>query len=359
MDKKNKNAFTLAETLIVISVMGVIAIITLPQVIKSHIEAKNRVKIKKAMTVYDLAIQKMALDNDIKSEQELRTWADTEERNQCANTSVYFKITKGSGCIFQTGDGISWYINDIMKPVVSVKKINDAEDAINRANTKNDKSAFYFYTLYDRFSGVFRTDDLVYTKNNADSETAENLQDLFDWLANKKDNEINDNTIGDNQTGEPEENSEPQIPSYSCNSNGCCANYLGGYCSEITLPTVKVVDPNGRQTNSCSGCTSENECTSCNNTIYDKIGTDTNGNDIEIRYLGWACSGKDFSSCPEPTSGNSFIIYNGDTPSADLYNCTGTSCTCAARRWPDTVCEPYKDQINDSFSKQGLNYRIE
>ncbi len=245
-----KAAFTLAETLIVISVLGIIATIVIPPVFKKYLEAQDRVKIKKSMTVYDFIMQNMVIENDIHSESELRLWADTEEKNQCANTSAYFKIANGNGCLFKTVDGIYWYINDIMNPIVSVKSFNNSEDAIRRAKLKNDKTTFYLYTLYDNITSSFRTDDLMYTKNNADSETAENLQNLFDWLANKNDNTSTENIADDDNDNQNNDGSaEPQIPSYFCNSSGCCANHIGGYCSEVTLPTVNAFDPKGRQTN--------------------------------------------------------------------------------------------------------------
>ena len=44
----NKNkAFTLAETLIVLVILGIIASITIPAVVRNQIEAQNRTRIRK------------------------------------------------------------------------------------------------------------------------------------------------------------------------------------------------------------------------------------------------------------------------------------------------------------------------
>ena len=65
MPSRKKNAFTLAETLIVLAILGVVAAITVPTLVKKQSEAANRTKIKKAMRTYDAAIQQMVRVNDI------------------------------------------------------------------------------------------------------------------------------------------------------------------------------------------------------------------------------------------------------------------------------------------------------
>ena len=48
-----KQGFTLAETLITLTILGVVAAITVPSLINKQIESANRTKVKKAMAVYE------------------------------------------------------------------------------------------------------------------------------------------------------------------------------------------------------------------------------------------------------------------------------------------------------------------
>ena len=85
-----KSAFTLVEFLVVLVILGIVAALTIPVVIRRQIESANRTKIKKVMKVYDMLLNKMALENDLKSTKALKDWAN------CINTSNYFKPVKYS-----------------------------------------------------------------------------------------------------------------------------------------------------------------------------------------------------------------------------------------------------------------------
>ena len=115
--KRNKKAFTLAETLITLTILGVVAAITIPGLVRRQIEAANRTKIKKAMSVYDTAINKMVIENGIKDNAALVSTAGNADNN-CAGSSPYFKISQGSGCEFKTSDGLWWNISDIENPII-------------------------------------------------------------------------------------------------------------------------------------------------------------------------------------------------------------------------------------------------
>ena len=70
-----KQGFTLAEVMIVLVVLGIVAILTVPSVVKKYFEAQERTKIKKSMAAYDTAINKMVIENDRRSEDALKDWA--------------------------------------------------------------------------------------------------------------------------------------------------------------------------------------------------------------------------------------------------------------------------------------------
>ena len=61
----NKSGFTLQETLIALTILGVVAAIAIPSLIQKYIEATSRVKVKKAMAAYEKAVNQMVLENNI------------------------------------------------------------------------------------------------------------------------------------------------------------------------------------------------------------------------------------------------------------------------------------------------------
>ncbi len=170
---KRKAAFTLAETLITLTVIGIIAMITVPAIISKHNESANRTKIKKAMSVYDTAVNKMVIENGIKNNEALVSTAGNADNN-CAGSSPYFKISQGSGCEFKTSDGLWWNIEDITHPIVAFKQADlTAEKAAG-----DNKDAFYFVGRIDEATGILRVND--YT---AESETnKEYLGKLYNFV---------------------------------------------------------------------------------------------------------------------------------------------------------------------------------
>jgi len=148
-----KKAFTLAELLIVLSIIGIVASMTVPSALHNSIEKRNIVKVKKAVTVYEQTIQSIIIENNILSDAALSQWADSKNKNNCSNTSQYFKISDGNGCIFKTSDGLWWDIDNISKPIIALKE-NDLTDLSN-------PTTFQLITQFDKNAKAFRTNDLA------------------------------------------------------------------------------------------------------------------------------------------------------------------------------------------------------
>ena len=195
---KMKKGFTIAEVMVVVVVMGVIAVMTVPNVIKKYQEALERTKIKKSMASYDTAINKMIIENGLKSESLLKEWA---ESNDCANSVEYFKYVKRDGCIFKTSDGVYWDIGNITSPIIAMSE-NALQDA--KENGTDGKKSFKLVTSYDVLLGTFRVDDLEFEKKRledvilqAEETTHEiqakidELEKLFGFILNKIDNDEN------------------------------------------------------------------------------------------------------------------------------------------------------------------------
>ena len=159
-----KQGFTLAEVMIVLVVLGIVAILTVPSVVKKYFEAQERTKIKKSMAAYDTAINKMVIENDLRSEVALKDWA---EPNDCANSVEYFKKVERNGCIFKTSDGVYWDIEDITNPIIAMSE-NALQDA--KENGTDGKKSFKLVTSYDALLGTFRVDDLGFEKKRLEDE---------------------------------------------------------------------------------------------------------------------------------------------------------------------------------------------
>ena len=168
-------AFTLAETLIVLVILGVVAAITVPALVRNQMEVQNRTRLRKAMTVYDMAINKMVVENNFKSNTALTDWANG---NNCVNTREYFKIVHDgkNGCIFSTAGGLWWNISDITKLIVGFNE-NDIEAA-------NSTTSFQLVSHFDP-NGALRVDDLAY-ELKINSDDLDSLQKIYAFINGEK-----------------------------------------------------------------------------------------------------------------------------------------------------------------------------
>lgn len=153
--KFQKNAFTMSEALITLSIIGVIAAITIPSIINNHKANINRTRLKKASEVYSNVIVMMTSENNIKANvNSLDAWGS---KNACDNVRQYFKIvqTGGTGCQFKTSDGVWWSFGKdstgkengtLSKPIIAFKM---GDLATAKAGADNNYDAFYFVTQFD------------------------------------------------------------------------------------------------------------------------------------------------------------------------------------------------------------------
>lgn len=186
--KRLKKGFTLAEVLIALLIIGIIAIITVPSIIQKNREAQRRTKLSKAMAVYDTAISKLSILSGAKTLDELKDWA---EEDNCENALKYFKGDNVNGCIFRTSDGIWWNIADLDRAIISFEEINEGnKDAITlKAQDSNDFDAFVLVANQDEKTGAFRIDDLAYEdKNGRDNNCYAYVSKLYSFKNSAKGN---------------------------------------------------------------------------------------------------------------------------------------------------------------------------
>jgi prepilin-type N-terminal cleavage/methylation domain-containing protein len=103
---EGKKAFTLAEVLITLSILGVVAALTIPSLVNRQSDLAAQVKLKKAISSYeDFGAQYMAETGKAS----LRDLVNTTP-TACSELANYFKIvTEGKDkCNFVTADGAAW-----------------------------------------------------------------------------------------------------------------------------------------------------------------------------------------------------------------------------------------------------------
>ena len=97
----NKKAFTLAEVLITLSILGVVAALTIPSLVNRQSEMAAIVKLKKAISTYESVAEVYMAEEEATNLSGLGA-------NSCALLAERFKIVNGSGCTFTTADGVLW-----------------------------------------------------------------------------------------------------------------------------------------------------------------------------------------------------------------------------------------------------------
>ena len=89
---KSFKAFTLAEAIVVLAILGIVAAITIPATINRHQESANRAKLKKALANYETVMNSIVVENVLKSDANVTGYANAVAN--CENTRKYFKQIK-------------------------------------------------------------------------------------------------------------------------------------------------------------------------------------------------------------------------------------------------------------------------
>ena len=171
MIKNKKTAFTLAETLVTVVILGIVAAILVQNLINRQVENANRTKVKKAMAAYEKAINFIILENDIKSTEELKEFGEEEN---CKFSKSYFKTVQdgANDCIFKTADRVWWDITDLTNPLISLKdeitSSNEATIATNALNLNADTTSFALIGRFDDL-GTLRVNDNAYEQGLDDN----------------------------------------------------------------------------------------------------------------------------------------------------------------------------------------------
>lgn len=142
-----KKAFTLAEILSVLVILGIVASVTIPTATNKAIEKANKTKIKKALASYHTAVEKILIENELpRNKEALQKYV---KENNCKNATKYFKSieleTPNNYCRFRAADKLWWDIEDVTNTLVAFEQ----EDLTWYIAGGGEFKAFKFVTRFD------------------------------------------------------------------------------------------------------------------------------------------------------------------------------------------------------------------
>ena len=169
-----KKAFTLAEVLATVIILGIIASITIPSTLHRVTERQNKTRVRKALTTYQTAIEKMIIENSLpRTNEALNQWANND--GNCTNARRYLKGTRdgATACIFRSADGLWYNITDISNTLIGFDDHGRPTNVTDGGNLAlgDENKAFAFVTSFDSNASI-RVQDNTYEENNGDSDTA-------------------------------------------------------------------------------------------------------------------------------------------------------------------------------------------
>ena len=175
--KNNKRAFTIAEVLVTIAVLAVVATIAIPASVNNFSTKRHRTQLQKATETYESMLSLYRTDNRIGLND--IAGLDNHIGANCANIRRYFKIRENgaTNCQFRTNDGI-WF--DFANGVTSVTVAFSRGD-LNAANARmaNNNSAFILNPVYGLSANVSK---------EARAEAFNNRTKIYNFTKKKQNN---------------------------------------------------------------------------------------------------------------------------------------------------------------------------
>ena len=167
MKTGRKNAFSMAEAIMVLVLIGTVVGITIPTFLHNHRESEIRTKIKKSAALYESVFKRLAVDNNCLSD-------SCMNRITCENRRRVFAVIEieedDNSCIFRTSDNVWWNMTDITNPVVATQR--------NKLGNLDDADAAYMFSGHVE-SGVLRIND---SGGNLSPDERAQLNRLFQFI---------------------------------------------------------------------------------------------------------------------------------------------------------------------------------
>lgn len=150
----DKKAFSLVENLLVLTILGIVVAITVPQIVSRRTIRNNQIAVRKAILSYQNFLKDRAVSSTgLMNTQDLVN-AVRGTGNDCAPAREYFNVTvmdAANNCKFTTSDEIRWDLSDPDSAVIGIR--GEAPTDVSAQDVNNDK-VFLVPFQYDRDAGV-------------------------------------------------------------------------------------------------------------------------------------------------------------------------------------------------------------
>ena len=207
---KRINAFTLAEAIAVLVLLGVVFAITVPSAISNAAVKSRRLKVKRAMTIYQQLVENMVVENDLpRNTYSFESFAkDSGGNSNCLQIRQYMKTaaTIGSnGCKFLSVNDIYWdFTYGATKPIIAFNQEYLTKDL---AEADDNNTTFMMSTKFSSDGGI-RVNDLGYEQGLGKSDDYWHVAKMDCFINNKtceKKNFIHNNDLEEEEEVEVEE----------------------------------------------------------------------------------------------------------------------------------------------------------
>ena len=176
---KKINAFTLAEAVAVLVLLGVVFAITIPSAINNANIKSRQLKLKKAVADYQKIVENIVVENDIPRDE-----LSFKNQVSCLLIRQYYKSVQtldaeDKGCKFLSVNEIYWDFTDVTAPIVAFNPdYFTSEKALSDENT-----AFKMHAAFS--DGGIRVNDLGYEKEHGTDADYKNVSKIDCFMNNK------------------------------------------------------------------------------------------------------------------------------------------------------------------------------
>ena len=175
------SAFTLAEAISVLVLLGVVFAITVPSAINNANIKSRQLKLKKAVADYQKLVENLVVTNDIP-----RTTASFNAellKDNCTLIRQNYKVAStigDSGCKFLSVNEIYWDFTNPSEPIVAFNP-----DYFNESNAKSENNTAFIMSTKFTSDGSIRVNDLGYEKGLGKSDSYWNIAKIDCFTNNK------------------------------------------------------------------------------------------------------------------------------------------------------------------------------
>lgn len=106
------SAFSLGEVMVVLSLLGIVAAISIPSLNNRYQITVSKTKIKSAINTFDSLMRLAAAESRTPSNQSIINTLKLTSDGKCAGLKNYLKVVNQTNCTISTSDGVWWNFSD-------------------------------------------------------------------------------------------------------------------------------------------------------------------------------------------------------------------------------------------------------